>query len=235
MKLQPKKAIQADLATQRKAQIDEGVKIASKVDTVRETLAQEEGNLRRFRQETIASVQADIDRYIGVKDTLKSEIVVLERQKSNAQIPLNAEWERLRKDRSKLVKDIDAWGGKSDNLKEREDQVERSEREAEVSRGKASEMLHKASEKFAQADAALQEARESAASIRNKAQVVLSAAESIERENTIKEQELERREATILVDTARNRANEVDLAARELALKDKYKTLERTIKRINHG
>lgn len=62
--LLPKSVINADLATQRKIQIDQGVALAQKVDAIRETLQEEEKNLELFRANTIAKVQQEIDAKI---------------------------------------------------------------------------------------------------------------------------------------------------------------------------
>lgn len=236
MRLQPKKAIAADLATQRKAQIDEGVKIASKVDALRETLVQEEGNLERFRTESIAIVQADIDRYIDTKNNLISEVQTLERRKAEAQIPLDMEWEKLRQAEARFLRDKQAWGEKSDSLDERQSQIERAEVEVANEKERAADLKHRASVLLAEADETRKEAREVSAEIRNKAQAVLMAAEAKEQEVEIKKKEITKRVVELELVAKRQLTKEIEQAQHDKTIKDKYATLERTINRIGkHG
>lgn len=236
MRLQDKRHVAADTATQRKKDIDEGMKIASKVDILRETLVTEEGKLRRFREETIRSVQTEIDDYIRQKDKFAEEIYVLEQKKDEARIPLDAEWETVRQGQSDLLTEKQTLWEKSDILKEREKEIEHAEREVEIEKERAKDLTHRSAESLAHADGILKEARESAATIRNKAQVVLGQSELKNTEAELREKSVEVREQEVDAVWDRVRAKEVDLAQRELTLKDKYKTLERTLNRLqNHG
>lgn len=236
MRLVDKKQVAADTATQRKKDIDEGIKLASKVDILRETVVTEEGNLRRFREETTKAIQKEIDDLVHVKDTLKGEISVLERRKAEAMIPLDAEWEKLRQGQQKLLTDTQAWGEKSDILKERQNAVERGEKEVEIDKERAKDLTHRAAQSLAQADETLKEARESAADIRNKAQIVLGQCELKNQDAELREKAVAVREKEVEVVWGKVRAKETDLATRELTLKDQYSTLERTTKRLKkHG
>lgn len=232
MRLQDKRQVAADTATQRKKDIDEGMKIASKVDILRETIVTEEGKLRRFREETIKSVQAEIDDYIRQKDKLSEEVYVLEQKKDNARIPLDAEWERLRQGQHELLIEKQNVGEKSDILKGREKEIVHAEQEIEVEKERAKDFTHRAVQSLARADEVIREARESAAAIRNKAQIVLGQSELKNAEADLREKSVEVREQEVGAVWDRVRAKEINLAQREAALKDKYATLERTLKRL---
>lgn len=233
MRLQPKKAIQADLATQRKQQIDEGVKLARKVDTIRETLVEEGGNLQRFRTETVAIVQADIDRYLRAKEELIGEVRTLEKRRSDALIPVDAEWEKIRLVADKMTKRELAIVLDRERLTEREREIEASEKETLNEKGRATDLRRMASEHLVSADETLKEAREASAEMRNKAQVVLFAAELKEREVDLKEKEIKKREDEVAKTKQRQTAKDQEQAMHDRTIKDKYETLERTIKRIS--
>lgn len=70
MRLLPKKLANAEVATQRKQQIEEGLILSRKIDKLRETLAEEEQKLERFRTETVKRVKEEINQLIAVRDAL---------------------------------------------------------------------------------------------------------------------------------------------------------------------
>jgi acyl carrier protein phosphodiesterase len=76
-RLLDKKRIAASLADERRLEIDKGIKLAKKIDFLRETLAEEETKLERFRTETVKKVQIEIDMLIHERDRLKQEITRL--------------------------------------------------------------------------------------------------------------------------------------------------------------
>lgn len=76
-KLLDKRIISAELATQKKQQIDTGIALAKKVDSVRETLAEEEKRLELFRINTIKQVQQEIDIKINEREQVKKETQII--------------------------------------------------------------------------------------------------------------------------------------------------------------
>lgn len=70
MRLLPKKLANAEVATQRKQQIEEGLILSRKIDALRETLQEEECRLALFRSETVKRVQDEIDAKIRERDAL---------------------------------------------------------------------------------------------------------------------------------------------------------------------
>lgn len=91
MKLQNKKIIQAEATKDRKIQIDEGVRIATKVDELRRTHAQEEQNLAIFRDKSIEALKKEIEPLLKQKENLLTEIEELQdRKKTLLDIPIEA-------------------------------------------------------------------------------------------------------------------------------------------------
>lgn len=229
MRLLPKQLVSAEVATQKKQQIDSGINLAKKVDVLRKTLGEEEKNLETFRTETVKGVQIEIDGLIRQKDTLKDEIGVLNKQKAEALVPLEVEWERMRRVSVKLEKDRMLFDQMSFSLIERETQVERSEKEAEDEKERASDLKHRASEDLAEADSTLTHAREASVEIRNKTQVVLASAESRAREVDLKESELEDRESLVEKRTKEFGKLEADLASRERKLRSRQELFSKKV------
>lgn len=83
-RLLDKKTVNAEVATQRKEQIDSGLVIAKKIDALRETLSEEERNLEVFRTETIKQVQKEIDEKIKDRDIIHRANVLFQ-ERMNAQ------------------------------------------------------------------------------------------------------------------------------------------------------
>ncbi len=77
-RLLPKNIVNATLAQERKVEIDKGLKLTKAIEALRETKIEEEQKLERFRVETIARVQIEIDAAIRERDSIKREIATLQ-------------------------------------------------------------------------------------------------------------------------------------------------------------
>lgn len=77
-RLLDKKLVSASLAVERKNEIDKGIKLAKAIDALRQSKAEEEDNLERFRSETVRRVQIEIDSLVIRRDELRSEVQKLQ-------------------------------------------------------------------------------------------------------------------------------------------------------------
>lgn len=100
MKLLKKSAVSSELAQQKKNQIDEGVRIASKVDALRQSLASLESQEREFISGMQSRLRAETDHLHREIESLKSEILSLEEKRALLLIPLDAERESVRSAKS---------------------------------------------------------------------------------------------------------------------------------------
>jgi SMC interacting uncharacterized protein involved in chromosome segregation len=102
MKLRPKSQIDAQVASQRKAQIDEGVRIAQKVDALRETLSMLEAQHEQY----IAGMKGELDRQTSDRvqriAELESEIRELEEKRKLLLAPLDEAWAEVRTEKQKV-------------------------------------------------------------------------------------------------------------------------------------
>lgn len=88
MKLLPKSEIAKAKVKDRQLEVQEGVKLANRVDNLRETVATEEKVLSDFRREALSSIQAEIDAIISYKNNLNEDVSFLESRKKIALEPL---------------------------------------------------------------------------------------------------------------------------------------------------
>ncbi len=106
MKLLPKRVVNAELALQKKRDIDSGLELARKIDALRETLATEEKNLEQFRTHTIGSVQVEVDAKVHERDALEAENARRRDEIRNlAPLNLKKEWARVGDDK----REIEGW------------------------------------------------------------------------------------------------------------------------------
>ncbi len=92
-------------AAETKAQIDEGMALARKVDAMRELKLEQERNIKEWRDVTVKAVQDEINEIVSQRDTLKSEITVATERRNELRKPLDEEWEKVKAERIKLTSD----------------------------------------------------------------------------------------------------------------------------------
>lgn len=104
MRLIDKKDILVQKSTERKREIDEGVKLAKSIDTLRETHAKEQQGLKRFRDESLKVIKNEIEIHNKKRDELFKEIQILEEQKILAQAPIDLikEWTKVKIDQEQI-------------------------------------------------------------------------------------------------------------------------------------
>lgn len=95
MKLLKKSEVQQIKAKERQKEVEEGLKLARRVDSLREIAAEEEKSLALYREKSISRIQEAINELIESKHSLQGEVEVLERQREEALAPLTALEERL--------------------------------------------------------------------------------------------------------------------------------------------
>lgn len=104
IKLLPKSEIAKAKVKDRQLEIQEGAKLASRVDNLRETVATEEKALSDFRREALSSIQKDIEELTAHKNALGQEVVFLEERKQAALAPFTVRKAQIRHE-EKLIAD----------------------------------------------------------------------------------------------------------------------------------
>jgi hypothetical protein len=236
MRLLDKKIVNAELATEKKNQIDAGLALAKKVDALREAKATEEKKLEEFRTDTIARVQVEIDAKIRERDYLESTNKGLREQRILAQAPIDLkhEWRQVQEDKMEVIswkdrltqQSIEVLAKAEDNgtlsakLVKREDEI--TGKEDLVNR-----TLAEADKKFAQADDALQRAE-------NEAQAILQTAQQRDNHLRVREEDATLREVALSKREEEVDAHEIDLANREQKLRSRQELFIKAQKYISN-
>lgn len=233
MKILSQNEIDARKSEDKRFTLEEGLRIAKKIDEVRSTLFQEESNLKKFREETTKIVQAEIDKLIGQRDTLQYEVDVLNRQNLNLKKPFDEEWEMIKMMRvneldeklynvesreKELNKKLLDFSYKEKSLQDAEtrilDQDNRSTKALEEARLKEKEAQDLLNDAKLRDDAIQREINEKTKIFREKESGWLA-----------KERDLDIREEAL-------RRSVQELVKRERFINDKYMTLQRTMKAL---
>lgn len=139
MKLLDKRTIDAGLANERKSEIDRGLALARRVDTLREKQVTEEENLKKYRTTAFMQVQYEIGQLIETKENLEKQCSDARELRTELLKPLDEEWMKI-----DLAKNqIDA-GFK--DLKDRLSDVEKKQTKISLHKDKISEILKKTSQ-----------------------------------------------------------------------------------------
>ena len=231
MRLLNKSEIATAKAQDRQIAITEGLKLATKVDNLREVSANEEATLSRYRVETLAEIQAEIAEKASARDELDAEVRVLENRKASALAPLTRHEEELKAYAEELAQKEASLGTydanlalKNADLIKRENNVAGREHNAEVVHTSATRFMEEASTIRVNADEHMRNATEMLR--KAELEVGVKHANAAQREEwvTVRETKAsEREEAT--------RKETIELAKGWALLKDREQTLERELKR----
>lgn len=121
MKLLSKLEAQQAKNSEQRVVTEAGLKLAKKVDELREMNSKEELNLEKFKNETSKIVQKQIDDLITKKNALDYEVRVLEGKNKLLKKPFEDEWESIS---NKTIIDLENMDA---SLKRRESEVSKTE------------------------------------------------------------------------------------------------------------
>lgn len=104
MKLRPKSVVNTLVAEEKRKQISEGLKIAKKVDALREVSAEEEASFQQRREQMVATIKADIAPLASEKQSLIEELPILreEKRKLLEPVDLTEAWSKVRQQEKEL-------------------------------------------------------------------------------------------------------------------------------------
>jgi len=232
MRLLTKREIDVKKSSERASEIGEGVKLARRVDNLREIQAEEEASLKRFREQTIANIHQEIVLETAKRDTLRGEVRDLEKRREDALKPLDAEWEKVHTIEKELSEKQTELVTRETTISEKEEEIKSVEKNLNDEEKRIAEMTARTSKSLKDAE----EARVEAESYRVDSVHIKESALSFKKEV---EKELRERDAVM---ASRERdlgnkeeANERDRRAIEvekIQLADQRATLERAFKRI---
>ena len=235
MKLLDKKQIDVSKAKDRELEIREGAKLAKKVDIPRETFSKEQTNLTQFRNETLQKVKDEITKVVSQKDEIIKDIAELEEKRKALLVPLNKEWEEVRKAKAHLEfeneilrENLTAIGQSETDLSERAQKLE-------VEESRISDMKVETFKLNVQAE----QAKEEAIAILNRIKVSEQAV-NLDIQNRLstvakREEEISYRELDLVNQLNGIKDKEDSIIRKEIQLRDREETLGREILRQQNG
>lgn len=225
-RLLDKKTVNAEVATQKKRQIDEGLNLAKKVDALRETKQEEEARLEKFRMESVKKIQNEIDYKVQERDALEDILV-----------PMRAEYERLlvppdlTEEREKVKKDAKYNEEESKRIAEGKRNLDlaislniRRERHNEEQEQRLSEEKRRSEDNLVRTEALKDDAIKELFKARAEAQKIINAAKEREEAVKIREEEVAIREIEVEKVKKHVDVHELNLASREKKLRVNQET-----------
>lgn len=231
MKLLLKKDITQQKADELRRSISEGKRIASSVDRLRETRADEEASLQRFREETIRNIHEETTQAAKERDEVRQEVSKLKREREELQKPLDEEWSTVLEDRETNQKEADRlanWGVEFQKVAQDLDVRTRS---LEDERERVRSEREQSSRFFQDAIRDSEEAKISNEVERKAAQETLRLKAVVERELAARDASVAASERRISIRDESQDRRELELNARETLLADREQTLLRNVKR----
>lgn len=219
-------------AQEQKQSVDEGKKLAQRVDTLRELAAIEESSLEKFRSETLEQIHKETTEAATKRDALLGEVRELEAAKKEALQPLTRELELIDQAREELAKKTAENAAQAltidairDSLFQKEKEIDqallRVETKEEAVTRKLADIINTETDTNQRNQTAIR-LMEEADNIRTKLSSELvhreQACENTEKRLILGEQELEKGRKQLLEDRIR--------------LDDRSRTLERALNRL---
>lgn len=215
-------------------EVDEGAKLAKKVDELRRLSANEEARINKYRIANSKEALDQIAQLVSEKEKLQSEITSLKEERRLLQIPLDDKWIEISEKEKKISEINDDLVQKHFALEEREREIMIREREIEEIRAKVdktkkyNQELNKKRLTEAENAAILrQEAEDTLRVAREKSREILADLRLKEDELAVQQRDT-KNQAALLED------DRTYLKNWERQLNDKYETLNRTQQRIKN-
>ncbi len=227
MRLLPKNELNQAKAAEQKLKIEEGLKIAHRVDVVRQTLLAEEAGLEKFRRETMAKIHEETVRLLQKVEDLKGEVGQLETRRAEALKPLDNEWAALAEAKKQFNVDLQDLNEKSVVVAEREKQAAKAVKQASDALTRAATRDDVSREKLNEANAYHREAkraRKAALTVEAKAKAL---SEAMEAELTHRDMEAAARERSVTMKEATLNERETELAKGWALLEDRKALFEK--------
>lgn len=232
IKLLTKREIDTKKSIERKSEIDEGVKLSRRVDSLREIQAEEQASLEKFRAETVAGIHKEIVQETNMRDTLHAEVVKLERRREDALRPLDKEKSELATLEKEALVRNDVLTKREQRLFQNEviaqsvaEELVNEKKRSDDREARTRKLLVDAQNVSEQAE----EERAESVNIREKATLFR---ENVEKELRERDTQLASKERGITLKESALSLKEEELRIKEIQLTDMRATLERAFKRL---
>lgn len=219
MQLLTKSEVQQRKGADRKLEIDEGLKVARRVDGLRKAFSEEEQRLAEFRKSAVAAAMEEVQKYTDLRDTTRKEAEEAEERLRIARIPLDEEWKEVAEAERAVVVRTEAITEHEAALDALEERLAQQAKEIDLEERRIVDLRVRADEALIEAHHELTNAK----SIRTQADKDASRQEVALRE---RETNVQAREAAASNREASNDARAKTLDARERYLNDEERRIQ---------
>ena len=227
MRLLPKNEIQEAKATAKRQESDEGLRLAKRIDRLRETYAEEEASLEKFRVRTIAQIHEETTPLIEKADGLRKEIVSLEAKRKELLEPLDKEWAELAEAKKQFNHDLEEANQRTITIEERERAAKKAVKQASDALARAATRDEVSREKHKVAIEAEKKATKALKHAEKVENDALNLSAAMEAELTHRDMEAAARERGVTMKEATLREREAELASGWKLLEDRKALFEK--------
>jgi exonuclease SbcC len=231
MRLLPKKEIKSAADEIRKREIEEGHKLAKQIAGIRQTKAEEEISLEKFRSETLKNIKAELEPLQRELEDTKKELEEARKIRTELLTPLDAEWEKVKKAKAEVERELEEALRASTMAQDERNQVKVELVKAERTNARLLTLEEVA-----------QEARNGAILLEREAKELREIADNTMRNANARESEalaniaeehrkLTMRAEALEINEAQVRKDQEEIARVKLQLEDERETLKRALKR----
>lgn len=236
MQLLDKKTITQQKNLERKLEIDEGIKLANKVDKLRQTAAEEETKLYKFRDESIKQVKKEIQDLVDRKESLKTEVEVLDATRAALMEPLDESWKIYDAKKLELENIEIVLLEKRELLDSDTVEYQKSLADLKLEESRIAVKKEEINSLLTEAVTTRSTAKEELRSTREQSSKILENSEIREKEVMTRELNVASKERDIINKEEQLKKDRRELDLREKSINDKYNQLLKTQARINkHG
>ncbi len=233
-RLLPKQEIAAQKAGERKLEVDEGRKLAKKVDDLRELYGQEQAKFEQFKAGATREAKELTTTLRGQIQALQSDVADLEQRRQTALAPLDAEKAQLTAERATLEAEKEHLYQEKERSVQVFDSLNHDKEMTRVTYDRILEMRKDLDKLIADASADRKDTGGILNDAKEKRAIMEAEIESRERTLSHSETALYMRNVDLDNRERNLRVKEEELVKRERAVEDRYATLLRTEQRI-HG
>ena len=227
MKLLSKQEINVQKTGERKLAIDEGVKLAKRVDGLREVNLSEEAQNKLNREETLRLYRLEEEEMTGKIAKLLITVTALEVRKAEAMIPLDAKWDEVNAfERHLLAKEAD-FSEREARFEEKQEDFNQRDLKLKKDTLEVKRLGTSLTTKEIEIDLLLNSAHESNNDSKRKNDEITSTLAIHNRDIAKREAILETREKAVDTKIEQLKVDRAELVNQERIINDRYQTLER--------
>lgn len=233
MKLLDRNTLNNQKSLERKREIDEGVKLARKLDTLREEVSKEEVKLKKYLAETSHEVQTQINALVEEKSSLEEEIQTLSEERKILVEPLDNAWKEVKEREVKISEKEEELIQKYEDIKNKEKELRKRKAELDLEEERQQDSQKGIAKLFKEASQETLKARSLVQDATRREKEVDRKATETTRILTNREKEIEAREIDLGNLRIFLEKKDKELQNEDRRLKDLYQTLLRNQKRLN--